>query len=251
MNEQSTISSTLVASNDAHPGRMAEYLEMYRNYLAEGGFQFHEERYTAYMQRLLSLIETRDLELLKILRYGNWFSRHVFTRETGIRLERADYKTMEILKDYIGREKVAARDAAIEAEKQAVIEKEQAEKQAVVDKLNAEYHGFFTGKQALRIANMRIALDKKYSFSGTYSGFLSVREFIDMLIARNECKPEIREEPKYKEVSCRRYNRMSWDEQIEHNRKVRNGGTVNVYYVNGYKLGKTAYDYAVFRNSGE
>ena len=212
-------------------------------------FPFHPERHTVYIKRLLSLIETRDLELLKILHYDNWFSRQVFTRETGIRLERADYKTFEIVKDYIGRDKIAARDAAVEAEKQFAIEKERAEKQAEFDKLNAEYHGFFTEKTALRIANMQTALEKRYNFSGTYSGFYSVREFIDMLTTKDECKPEMREEPKYKEVSGRRYNRMTWDEQIEHDRKIRNGETVNVYYVNGYKLGKTAYDYAVFRNS--
>lgn len=252
MSEQSTTTAnenSITAANMS--GKQNEYLVMYRNYLEEGGFSFQEERHTAYITRLLALIKTRDLELLKILHYGNWFSRQVFTRETGIRLERADYKTMEILKDYIGRDKVAVRDAAIAAEKQAVIEKERAEKEAEFDKLNAEYHEFFTGKPALRIANMRTALDKKYSSSGTYSGYYSVREFIDMLTGKHECEPEMREEQKYKEVSGRRYNRMSREEQIEHDRKIRSGETVNVYYVNGYKLGKTAYDYAVFRNSGK
>jgi len=249
MNEQSTTPNAPAFPNNTQSGKLNEYLEMFRNYLAEDGFPFYEKRHTAYITRLLSLIETRDLELLKILHYGNHFSRQVFTRETGIRLERADYKTFEILADYIGRDKVTARDAAIEAEKQAAMEKKRAEKQAEFDTLNAKYHGFFTGKESLRIANIHNALEKHYSFSGTYSGFFSVREFIDMLIARNECKPEIVEEPRYKDVSCRRYNRMNRDEQIEHDRKVRDGGTINVYYVNGYKLGKTAYDYAVFRLS--
>ncbi len=74
----------------------------------------------------------------------------------------------------------------------------------------------------------------------------TIKSHVEKMVAAGRVELATREEPKIKPMSRTEYNRASQREQEAHEKRMREAGTKTVYTVNGYDLGKTAYDYAKF-----
>lgn len=126
------------------------------------------------------------------------------------------------------------------AEHKASAEKKDKEKAA---HKQTAYNGFLAGKTALGADAAEKALSKRINIEGEV---MTVAEFVEKQHQSGSLVPSISEEPKYKGVSKRAWNRMDAAQQAAEEERVKNGGTKSVYRVNGYELGKTAYDYAQY-----
>lgn len=120
-----------------------------------------------------------------------------------------------------------AREAAKQAEEQARIEANRG-LSIVERKANSTLH-------------KEIRLDGKV---------MTLREAVEMLVARGE-ELSTEEEPKIKPMSRRAFNRANNQEQAAHERRMKEAGNKTVYYIGGYDLGKTAYDYALTLQQGK
>lgn len=153
-------------------------------------------------------------------------------------------------------------DALVDTEKQAKEaadrlirdERERAEYQAGVREREAEaarkkaaieadtFNGFLDDKAPNVKALIRERLAKQWRFDG--DKVMTARERIESLWKAGELSVSTYEENKIKPMSRAQFNRATQREQDAHDKKVREGGKVTVYQVNGSDLGKTAYDYA-------
>ena len=103
------------------------------------------------------------------------------------------------------------------------------------------FGGFLAGKTALGASSAEKSLNKKYKFDGEA---MSVAEFVERHANDDTLALSTSEVNKYKGASRSAWNRMSEAEQKADEERVKNSGTKTVYMVNGYDLGKTAYEYA-------
>lgn len=126
------------------------------------------------------------------------------------------------------------------AERIASAEKKDKEKAA---HKQTAYNGFLADKTALGADAAEKALSKRINIEGEV---MTVAEFVEKQHQSGSLVPSISEEPKYKGVSKRAWNRMDAAQQAAEEERVKNGGTKSVYRLNGYELGKTAYDYAQY-----
>lgn len=126
------------------------------------------------------------------------------------------------------------------AERIASAEKKDKEKAA---HKQTAYNGFLADKTALGADAAEKALSKRINIEGEV---MTVAEFVEKQHQSGSLVPSISEEPKYKGVSKRAWNRMDAAQQAAEEERVKNGGTKSVYRLNGYDLGKTAYDYAQY-----
>lgn len=107
--------------------------------------------------------------------------------------------------------------------------------------MQTAFGGFLAGKTALGASSAEKALNKKYKFDGEA---MSVAEFVERHANDETLALSTSEVNKYKGASRSAWNRMSEAEQKADEERVKNSGTKTVYMVNGYDLGKTAYEYA-------
>lgn len=85
------------------------------------------------------------------------------------------------------------------------------------------------------------ALSKVWNVQGKH---LTTKEYIDQKFKDGTLELDSYEENRIKDMTRRQYNRATNEQQAAHEKKVREGGKVTKYLVNGLELGKTAYDYA-------
>lgn len=108
---------------------------------------------------------------------------------------------------------------------------------AALDSIN----GFTDGMPANRAALAHKALDKPIRVDGKAA---SIRAHIEAWRDGEGLRLTTFEEPKIKPMSRMRHFRATESEQRQHEERMRRAGTKTTYLVNGYELGKTAYDYA-------
>lgn len=94
-----------------------------------------------------------------------------------------------------------------------------------------------------RKANATLAKDVKINGQQ-----MSLRQAVEMLVKRGD-KLTTEEEPKIKPMSRSEFNRADARQQQAHETRMKEAGNKTVYYIGGYDLGKTAYDYAQTLNS--
>lgn len=82
-----------------------------------------------------------------------------------------------------------------------------------------------------------------------HMGVMTVRQYIETLADTGQLEISTIQEDKVKPVSRTRFNRMTGDEQRRHDARVKEAGKKTTYLVNGYDMGKIAYDYASFLKS--
>jgi len=123
-------------------------------------------------------------------------------------------------------------------------DREAAEKAALDEQL-AQIAEFTTGKTPMAAGRMRDALQQKFRYDGVV---MTRKNKIEQLIAAGE-NPKVREEDAVQELSGNRMNRMDDREQAAFEKRRREAGKKNNYYVGGYNVGKIGYDYAVWLQS--
>lgn len=123
----------------------------------------------------------------------------------------------------------------------AAEEKAKSEEQAKAEKEADTYNGFLDGKTPAKKGLIRKALSKEMRINGVVS---TLRNYVESSLSSGKLEISTYEEDKIKPLSRTQFNRMDNRQQEAHEKKVREGGKVTVYEVNGYDLGKTAYDYA-------
>lgn len=142
------------------------------------------------------------------------------------------------------------RDAAEEKEQRereaekAAREKEEAARVKAEAKRTA-YGGFLACMTALAAGRAKKALGKLWRIDGVVA---TAAEHVERW-AREQgagLATDLSEEKRYKGASRRAYNRMTLAEQLADEERVNNSPVKCVYSVNGYDLGKTAYDYAKY-----
>ena len=129
-----------------------------------------------------------------------------------------------------------------EAKEQELAENQKSkddERKSKIENMN----GYGEDLSPMQLTNTENLLKKTYNFDGK---IMSTQDKIDELILKGKAKLQIIQENKVKEWSRRRYNRATWSEQEEHDRKVKEGGEIDVYYVGGYKFPKLVYNYAEY-----
>lgn len=114
----------------------------------------------------------------------------------------------------------------------------EAEKKSDIDGFGAELN-------AMQLGKLKETLNKPTSIKGEV---LPLRDTVQKLVAQGG-KPEIKEENVYKGMSRAQYNRADNRTQQEDEKRIRDGGKKNVYYITMpdggmYDLGKTAHDFA-------
>ncbi len=125
-----------------------------------------------------------------------------------------------------------AKEDAAQAEKDAAEKAKQAERDDV-DGFGDDLPPMVKGRKIADL-NKMVGVDGK---PGT------VKQHVREMVARGATLAT-REENKVKEWTRTQYNRADQRQQDEHARKVREGGKITVYTIDGYDFGKTAYDYA-------
>lgn len=135
------------------------------------------------------------------------------------------------------------RDAESQAEYEAKEKEREAEAARKKDEIEADtFNGFLDGKAPNVKALIRERLGKQWRFDG--GEVMTARDRVEALWKSGELSVSTYEENKIKPMSRSQFNRATQREQDAHEKKVREGGKITVYQVNGSDLGKTAYDYA-------
>ena len=135
------------------------------------------------------------------------------------------------------------RDAESQAEYEAKEKEREAEAARKKGEIEADtFNGFLDGKAPNVKALIRERLGKQWRFDG--GEVMTARERVESLWKSGELSVSTHEENKIKPMSRSQFNRATQREQDAHEKKVREGGKITVYQVNGSDLGKTAYDYA-------
>ena len=146
------------------------------------------------------------------------------------------------------------REAAIaEAERQSVRAEQDrklaAERKAGEDASKAKEQERIESNRGLSIVERKAnsTLNKDVRIDGKV---MTLREAVEMLVARGE-ELTTEEEPKIKPMSRREFNRADNRQQESHEKRMKEAGNKTVYYIGGYDLGKTAYDYALTLQQGK
>ena len=155
-------------------------------------------------------------------------------------------KQVELLikyKDFVDRrtkvfnEISSLRIAILEAEEKASTKAKEQSKQEKLDNIQNSYNGYLKGLSNLVASRLDKALSKKVNIDGEVK---TIAEFIEEWQKNGNLKPEIKEFKSH--ISRSRWNKMSQYEQEAWEKAHEKGKTA--YLINGYDLGKTAYDYA-------
>lgn len=131
------------------------------------------------------------------------------------------------------------------AEAQAKREAEQQEQSRIEADKKSDIDGFGAELNAMQLGKLKETLNKQTSIKGEVA---PLRDTVRKLVAQGG-KPEIKEENVYKGMSRAQYNRADNRAQQEDEKRIREGGKKNVYYITMpdggmYELGKTAHDFA-------
>ena len=146
-------------------------------------------------------------------------------------------------KDFIDRrtkvfnEISSLRVAIFEAEEKASIKAKEQTKKEKLDKIQNSYNGYLKGLSNFVASRLDKALSKNVNINGEVK---TIAEFIEEWKKNGNLKPEKEEFKPH--ISRSRWNKMSQYEQEAWEKAHEKGKTE--YLVNGYILGKTAYDYA-------
>ena len=155
-------------------------------------------------------------------------------------------KQVELLikyKDFIDRrtkvfnEISSLRIAIFEAEEKASTKAKEQTKKEKLDKIQNSYNGYLKGLSNFVASRLDKALSKKVNINGEVK---TIAEFIEEWKKNGNLKLEKKEFKPH--ISRSRWNKMSQYEQEAWEKAHEKGKTE--YLVNGYILGKTAYDYA-------
>ncbi|PPD48391.1 MAG: hypothetical protein CTY14_02190 [Methylotenera sp.] len=131
------------------------------------------------------------------------------------------------------------------ADAQAKLEAEQKEKSRIDADKKSDIDGFGSELNAMQLGKLKETLNKPTSINGVVS---PLRDAVRNLVSKGG-KPEIKEENVYKGMSRAQYNRADNRAQQEDEKRIREGGKKNVYYITMpdggmFELGKTAHDFA-------
>lgn len=133
------------------------------------------------------------------------------------------------------------------ADAQAKLEAEQKEQSRIDADKKSDIDGFGSELNAMQLGKLKETLNKPTSIKGEVS---PLRDAVRKLVAQGG-KPEIKEENVYKGMSRAQYNRADNRAQQEDEKRIREGGKKNVYYITMpdggmFELGKTAHDFAEY-----
>ncbi len=109
---------------------------------------------------------------------------------------------------------------------------------------NSSVEGFLLGKPPRLAALALKTLEKRYRFEGGVVCSAQVR--VRSLLEVGTLEISTLEEPRIKPMRVRQFNRATVVAQDVHNERMKNGGILVTYLVNGSELGKASYDYAKF-----
>lgn len=131
------------------------------------------------------------------------------------------------------------------ADAQAKLEAEKKEQSRIDADKKADIDGFGSELNAMQLGKLKETLNKPTSINGVVS---PLRDAVRNLVAKGG-NPEIKEENVYKGMSRAQYNRADNRAQQEDEKRIREGGKKNVYYITMpdggmFELGKTAHDFA-------
>lgn len=131
------------------------------------------------------------------------------------------------------------------ADAQAKLEAEQKEQSRIDADKKSDIDGFGSELNAMQLGKLKETLNKQTSINGVVS---PLRDAVRNLVSKGG-KPEIKEENVYKGMSRAQYNRADNRAQQEDEKRIREGGKKNVYYITMpdggmFELGKTAHDFA-------
>ena len=129
------------------------------------------------------------------------------------------------------------RIAIEEAEEKTSIKAKEQAKQEKLDNIQNSYNGYLKGLSNFVALRLDKALSKKVNINGEVK---TIAEFIEEWKKNGNLKPEKKEFKSH--ISRSRWNKMSQYEQELWEKAHEKGKTE--YLINGYILGKTAYDYA-------
>ena len=155
--------------------------------------------------------------------------------------EKADELTIKY-KDFLDRRtklfnEISSLRIAIEkAEEKASTKAKEQTKQEKLNNIQNSYNGYLKGLSNLVASRLDKALSKKVNINGEVK---TIAEFIEEWQKNGNLKPEIKEFKSH--ISRRRWNKMYQNEQEAWEKAHEKGKTE--YHINGYNLGKTAYDY--------
>ena len=138
-----------------------------------------------------------------------------------------------------GVQKRADRDLTYRKQEEIQKHNEAMKAQAEVEK--HEIDGFGAELSPLQLGKVKATLSNQVKISGEPS--TTLKDAVRKLVA-NGGELGIREEDVIKPMSRMASLRASLYDEDEHEKRVREGGKKNVYYVANYDLGKIAYDYA-------
>lgn len=155
------------------------------------------------------------------------FGDPLFDTEEKAKTEAEIYKNVEA-KNAESRRKVLE----VEAGKSAKLDAEKAQRE--------DLNGFGKDLDRMRKGKVVKTLNGKRNFDGK---IMTIKEKIKELVDNN-AEIFTREEDVIQPMSRRQYNNATQQEQDAHERRMKEAGKKTVYYVGGYNLGKTAYDYA-------
>ena len=189
---------------------------------------------------VLKGIQDKDVDFYEALLYlDNKASRGMFEVLTGVKLPNTIKGSKPILEEYF-KEGLANRRAEQQAKQEAERAEEAKAQEEARAKEDEEFQGFLKGKTTLQRANAMKTLELH-----------GRKEYIDNLHRRGLLGIGTHEENKIKDPSGRTYNRWSWEQQQEHERRVREAGKKTVYEIfntstkNLYReVTKTEYEYA-------
>lgn len=126
---------------------------------------------------------------------------------------------------------------AAKAEKEiAEAEKKEADKKTIADNID----GFLDDAKPMQRGKAIKALNKPIRINGEAD---TLKSQVKKLLAAGE-KTSTREENKVQPMSRRQFNQADQRQQDAHEARIKEAGKKTVYYIGGYDLGKTAYDYA-------
>lgn len=155
----------------------------------------------------------------------------------------ARYQPYADLQRAIYDRKYALGEKLAQLNEQQTTNDKQKESEAKTAHKQTAFNGFLANKTDLAAATAEKALQKKYKFEDKN---YTVAEYVEQAVASGNVELKTKEVPKYAGASRRAWNKMDAREQAADAERVKNSGTKTEYYVNGYDLGKTGYDYAQY-----
>jgi len=137
------------------------------------------------------------------------------------------------------------RERQQDQEYEAIRAKEREKEQAIADAYLADtVNGFVVNLKPMQKGRIKKHLEKVYIFK---AGTMSIRQMVEFWHKNNKLSDdsfEIVSETKIKELSRLQYFRLDQRAQEAHEKRVREGGFVSIYFVNNTNIGKIGFDYS-------